>query len=638
MSLNPQDDSRGPVPDFGGPVPLELDTYRHLHAQSISDREGYWRVQAQRLDWTRPFESVMQEDFSRPEIRWFSGGRLNVAANVLLRHIENGSPDTPALGFIRPGEPTRFVTYAQLLEQVQQAARSLIALGAGPDKPVALYLTNRPEAVILALACAWLGIPYGAIAKRFPVERVLHCVAEMEASLLLVSANGAQSTYDRRLPELVTQLAGARLVNAGPQPLDTALSWEDFLEHGAGLPTPQPVESDAEQPLMILYGKSVGGSPMGGIFATGGYLVQAATSFTYLLSDGREDKPNRRVFNTVDLASSAGQTYSLWGPLLNGGTILLADTNSRPGVDELRSALEHSPLAMLCKPTLIARLKESLAERPFPTQARFSRVVSIDDSLTPRLVTFAANNLTPDATRVLNCWIQNESGVALMCDFAAPELNRAGSLGLPAFGVEPVIINDFGQCCGQNMSGQLAFAHSWPAMIRAVYKAPDKLKAFYFSRFPGYYSTNDGMRRDMQGFFWFMGRLDDVIKAHGHSLATSEVETVLVTHPAVDECAIVGIAAESADELVAFVVPSDPKPVHDPAAAATLSAEISVYIARKLGDFAIPSRVVYVTELPRTATGKVVRRLLRRIAGGDVQTNEDLSHVANPNSLSRLIK
>jgi acetyl-CoA synthetase len=638
MSLDPQDSGHGSGVDFLRPLPLKLADYRKQYKESLANRAAYWSAQAKRLDWSKAFVNVVEEDFTIPRVAWFAGGRLNAAVNALLRNQDAAKADKPALAFFGNTDEPTVLTYAQLLANVQSAVKSLVALGASRQNPVALYLPNRPEVIILSLACAWLGIPYGPIAKRFPVERALHCINELDARVVLVSANGAESPYDNRLNELSQNLENVTLINAGQDTLAGSTPWSNFLKKGDAVELPEPVDIDAEDTLMVLYGKSVGGSPMGGLYAIGGYLVQAATSFSYIFADGRPEKGNRRIYNAVDLASSAGQTYAFWGPLLSGGAVYLADTNQKPGVKEVCAALKETPISMLCKPTMIARVKEELNGQPLPCQSRFNRVVSLDDSLPPRLVAFAATNLTQDATRVQNCWIQNESGAALMSDFTGPELNRAGSLGLPAFGVEPQVLSDFGDPCGTNISGQLAFKQSWPGMIRSVYKSENRLREFHFNRFPSCFSTNDGMRIDADGFFWFMGRLDDMIKMHGHSLATSEVEAVLITHEAVNESAVVGIAMETHDELVTFIVPNNLSLMNDPTDTNVLSAELADFVARKLGDFARPSRVVYVSELPRTSTGKVVRRLLRRIASGDVRNGEDLSHVANPESLTKLMK
>ena len=254
--------------------------------------------------------------------------------------------------------------------------------------------------------------------------------------------------------------------------------------------------------------------------------------------------------------------------------------------------------------------------------------------LTPRLVKFAGESLATGPERVLNLWIQSESGVALINTFAFDKLNRPGSLGLPFLGIETRNINHQGQACRHNESGQLVFASSWPGMIRSIWGQNERFLELYLQRVKGYFNTNDGVRVDNDGFYWFMGRLDDVIKVRGQSLATSEIEAVLMSHPMISESAVVSIGGEEGEEIIAYLVIEQT----EQNGYTSIESDLTGYIIQRVGEFAVPTRYIVTDELPRTRTGKVVRRLLRRIATGDIGADEDLSHVANPDAVKKLVK
>jgi acetyl-CoA synthetase len=288
---------------------------------------------------------------------------------------------------------------------------------------------------------------------------------------------------------------------------------------------------------------------------------------------------------------------------------------------------------------LLSELKHELGETPLSPERRFTLVASSGDVLKPRHISFAARTLVETPERVVNLWIQTECGASIISTFPSAELNRPGTLGLPFPGIMPLVVNYLGQACRPNESGQLVFSASWPSMIRTIWGQADRFRQLYFRRVPGYYGTNDGVRVDGEEFYWFMGRLDDAIKVRGQLLATSDIEAVLVAHPLVSEAVVVSVEAEDGEMLVAFLVLD--KSIMEKSGApniAELKTELARSIEQRVGEFTVISEFIVAPELPRTRTGKIMRRVLKRIAVGDISGDEDLSHLANPGTVDELIR
>jgi acetyl-CoA synthetase len=620
----------------------ELLAWRAAWRRSVEQPGEWWSEQARRVPWEQPFVEVVREDLRQGRVEWFPGGRLNACRAALDAQVAAGRGGVTALRFVGPSGEARARTYTALLAEVERTAAALAAAGLSSGDRLGLYLPDCPEAVVFSLAGARLGLTLVPIPHRFPASTAAECLRDCGARLVVVASETGRTAYEER----AASLAGLRgdwsavVVGefdqqwAGFQPLARFLQ---AVPVGARV-APVPVE--AEHPLFLLYAKAMTGIPRGSVFATGGFVVQAAASFDALFSPAAGQDATPALFCAVDLATSAGQAYGTWGPLVCGRTLVLSASLQAPHAPRFRAVLAHEPrAALLATPRLLAALRRELADVPLDPGARFVQVGVCGDVLAPRLVAWAGQTLTNGASRVCNLWTQSEAGVALIACGPAAEVNRAGALGLACLGVAPLVLNEVGQQCRVNQSGQLCFAHSWPAMIRGIWNQPERFHALHLRRLPGRYCTNDGVRADADGFFWFMGRLDDVLKVAGQSLATSDVEHVLAAHERVAEVAVVGIAREEGGLLTAFVVPRGGEPDADPTESnRALGAELGRLLAERIGDFGVPCDFVFARELPRTASGKVVRRILRRIAVGDVTADEDLSHVSNPAVVHELIR
>jgi len=617
--------------DLRQKLPSSLNDFRLLYRQTLDNREEFWKTQAQRLKWQRMFATIVKEDFAEAEISWFTEGKLNAVENALDRHIDKGKGDKPALTLYKDAAIAKSYSYKELKAEVLKLAAAFAKDGLKEGDRIVLNLSNSPEMVISAMAAAYLGITYMPIGCPIPPQQVAECITTSKAKMVLINYCNACKESKQHTETISSLLNEMKIVTVGDK-LGDNFTFDEYLDSASG-DAVEPAYVLAEHPLFAMYGKRIAGQPVGSAFATGGFLVQANTSHDTIFNKALKENEPEQIVSVFDVSKTATHAYGLWGPLLNGHGIILVDSADTLKVSDVEAILEnHDNLAMICPPSTLSGIKQELDKDNLKTDKRFSVIACCGDSLPPRLVNFADGVLVKSADCVINMWLQSKSGTALITSYPSTELNRAGSLGFGSFGVEPLIMNDFGELCKTNVSGNLVFNKSWPAMARATWGADSHYRETYFSRFVNHFQTNDGMRFDKDGFYWFMGRLDDVIKVKGQSLGTSLIESMIVSHPLIAEAAIINIARESGEELVAFVVAKEELEDNE-----AFFKQLNEYIAEKVGRFAVPARIVIAKELPRTSTGKVVRRLLRRIASGDVESNEDISHVANTESVKDLV-
>jgi len=621
-------------------LPSGLEGYIDFHRKSMARRNEFWLAQAGRIRWERVPVIAVQEDFTNGKTAWFSDGRLSACPTILDGSRADDNAAKPALLFFDSAGEKRSYSYHALDGEVRKLAAALRERGIRSGDRVALYLPDSPETIFFTLACASLGLIAVPIPIRYTAELTREILLDSGAALLAVAFGSGSQSYETRVRAVLEASPDMLLINAGSKAADGTISYEEFVSPFALNPLETFEIVDSEHPLFILYANSAAGVPRGSVFATAGFLVQAAASFDYLFTSGVGGDKTGSMVCTLELASAAGQCYGIWGPFLNGVCAVISAEGMRTISERLREALDNCPApSLLISLVMISALKRELNGEDLSGR-RFVLAASSGDTLKPRHIRFAARTLVSSPERMLNLWVQTECGASLINTFPSPELNRPGALGLPFPGIGPLVQNYLGQVCRANESGQLVFNASWPAMIRNIWGQDERYRQLYFQRLPGFYSTNDGARADEQGFFWFMGRLDDVVKVRGQSFATSEIEAVLVAHPRVEEAAVVGVEGEEGEEgLVAFLDPDHPFTGKDhDEEIAQLERELSQSIGRRVGEYALVVQFVIAPELPRTRTGKIVRRVLKRIATGDITMEEDLSHLANPNSVEKLIR
>ena len=608
-------------------LPGRLDEFRMLYRQTVDNCDIFWAGQAKRLKWKKEFVSIARENSFRADVSWFSEGRLNAAENALHRIIEKGMSQKRALIYYKGSEETKTYTFSQLKDEVIKLASAFHQTGLKQGDCIALNLPNCPEFVICALAAAYIGVTYLPISCHLPATLVSNDVRKSRAKLLILSTRNEEIKHAESVHFLLDPL---RIVTVGEK-LGELPTLEEYTVHGDQKGV-DPAYPDADHPLFAIYENRLTEQPLGAVFATGGFLVQSHTSFNLIFNKALEENEPEMIFNTLEPSQSGGQAYGLWGPLTNGIGIAITDGHDHVKAIDTLLEREKNP-AMICRPDFLSDLLHQLKQTPLKSGNLFSVIACCGEALSPRLVQSVAGVLVGAPELLVNMWIQNKSGAALIHTYPSLELNQPGSLGFGALGVEPLIMSDFGQLCKTNVSGNLVFPNSWPAMGRPTRGAERHFEKTYLSKFDGHFETYDGLRADKDGFHWFMGRLDDVVKIKGQTLGTSQIESILASLPCIEEAVIVVTKRNAMESLMAFVVPREK--VEDEA---LFIRELNSHITEKIGLFAVPETIIITEELPRTATGKLARRLLRRIASGDSGGNEDTSHLTNAESINALIK
>lgn len=650
--------------NFFEPLPSTLEAYHQFHEKSVQFWEAYWRRQAERINWREPFTTVVDEEFKQGWVKWFIGGSLNICENALDRHLQKTphkidddgaqGEKAPALVFLSSDGKVQTWSFGELAVEVKKTVTCLRRLEVKRGDRVALWMDGRPEAVFVILACARIGAVYTVLSPKMPAAPLADRMADCAAKVVFVApvreADGEAETHEKitatgqgastgvSVSDVVATVEDAVVVDVtGGVPCEGTKSFSEMMAQAEPDPTP-PVPVGSEEGLFLLYAQASAGVPRAARFACGGYATQVATSYAQIFAEPMRTGYGAGIVSLVELASAPGQAYGLWGPLLNGHAVVLFEDAEEISAARLFESLETCwPLALLTRPRSLARWRRELGDVELSHKLRFNVAASCGDMLTPRLAAFGGNVLVVSPERLINLWTQSETGVALINTYPYAALNHPGALGLLAPGVQGRVLSDIGEPCRVNESGQLVFCRSWPAMIRSIWNQEERFREIYFSRIDGCFSTNDGMRCDGDGFFWFMRRLDDVVKVQGRSVATSEVESVILSFPEVMEAAVIGLAQEGGDALVAFVAAGEGKAATEKNKKA-LEARLAAYLKKRVGAFFVPARTYIGAALPRTRSGKVVRRLLRRIAIGDVAPQEDLSHVANPGTVKQLIE
>ena len=650
--------------EFSRRPPTSLGEYLRIQQASVEYRQAYWKQQAERLIWATPPTAIVEEDWANATCRWFPDGRLNACVNAVDRWIDEGKGDHTALVVLGRGSIEKQWTFAELRTEVNQVAAAMVHDGLTAGNRVVIWAAIGWQAIVTILACARAGLTYVLVPTAIPLHYVSVLVHDCNASMVVTdhpSEPVQPSTRQNQEPGLVTNLEALIEQQGGTRipviEIDQGVEQNPFTQwvqaatkgHEAAI---EPVVVPSEHPLMLLYPRVTAGLPRANVFATGGFAAQVATSYDHLFGQVLESVSRPGVVSTLERTSTAEQCYGIWGPLLNGHRVVLLEQRTNITLDDLQTDTDghRSSLVLMTTPDHLLRWRneQRQAGEKHPDQSSsqelekkrnggFAIVAATSKPMTPRTASFAEQFLADAPRRLVNLWTQSESACALIAAYPTADLNRPGVLGLPAMGVDMAVVDDFGQLCKTNEGGHLMLRRSWPAMVRGIWNQPNRLFDLYFRRNPGFFATNDGVRIDKDGFVWFMRRLDDVVKISGQSVSTSEVEGALLSHHFVCEAAVVGSHESGQDQLIAFIVPSDDQEEGNKQSNRDRAIEeLKTWLAETMGTCFVPDRIVPMTALPRTRTGKVIRRLLKRIAVGNASPTEDLSHVANPDALASL--
>ncbi|MFO0723687.1 MAG: acetate--CoA ligase [Myxococcota bacterium] len=610
--------------------------YERLYRQSIDEPEKFWGEQAQKLiPWMTPFNKVLE--WNEPFAKWFVGGKTNASVACVDRHVEGGRRNKAAIIF--EGEPgdTRTITYGQLQREVCQLANTLSALGIGKGDRVAIYLPMIPEAVVAMLACARIGAPHNVIFGGFSAEAVRDRVNDAGVKLIITADGGwrrgkivaLKDAVDRALPECPS-VERVLVVKRTDLPVMMKHGRDEWWhEHVPKASAKHDAPAlDAEHPLFMLYTSGSTGKPKGVLHSTGGYLVHATLTSKVVFDLKEEDV----YWCTADVGWVTGHSYIVYGPLSAGATVLLYEgAPNQPDFGRLWQMIErHHVTVFYTAPTAIRAFIRAGDQFPKSHDLSSLRLLgSVGEPINPEAWMWYHHVIGGDRCPIVDTWWQTETGGIMITPIPGATPTKPGTATRPFFGVAADIVKQDGTPCGPDEGGYLVIKRPWPSMLRTIFGDDERYKQTYWTKIPGMYFAGDGARRDADGNFWIMGRIDDVINVAGHRLGTAEVESALVAHHHIAEAAVVGKPDPiKGTAIVAFVTV---KAGYKPSDA--LKDELRAHVTEHIGAIARPDEIRFADALPKTRSGKIMRRLLNEIAAGntpkgDTTTLEDLSVLA----------
>ena len=616
-----------PSEDFAAAANANADLYKAAEA----DRLGFWAQQAKRLSWETPFEQVL--DWSQaPFAKWFVGGRLNVAYNCVDRHVLAGNGDRVALHW--EGEPvgdSRSITYAELLAEVCRAANALSELGVRAGDRVAIYMPMVPEAIVAMLACARLGVLHSVVFAGFSAAALRARIEDAQTKLVITTDGQYRRGSAVSLKDAVDEaVAGQDCVEHVLVVRRTGIdvAWQDGRDlwwHDTVAPaSPEHAAEafDAEHPLFLLYTSGTTGKPKGIMHSSGGYLTQASYTHHYVFDVKAESDV---YWCTADIGWVTGHSYIVYGPLSNGVTqVVYEGTPASPNEHRHFEVIEKYGVTIYyTAPTLVRTFMKWGRQIPDAHDLTSLRLLgSVGEPINPEAWRWYRSAFGGDRTPIVDTWWQTETGAVMISPLPGVTAAKPGAAMTPLPGISAQIVDDDGnriepsQDWGEHVTGYLVLDQPWPSMLRGIWKDPDRFKETYWKRFAerGFYFAGDGARYDPDGNIWVLGRIDDVMNVSGHRISTAEVESALVGHSHVAEAAVVGATDEHTGQaIVAFVI-LEAQAAEKPRdhMCELLRAEV----AKEISPIAKPREIHVVPELPKTRSGKIMRRLLRDVAEG----------------------
>jgi acetyl-CoA synthetase len=605
-----------------------------LYAQADADRLKFWEEQAGALIWEKKWETVL--DWQSPFAKWFVGGKINATVSALDRHIADGNGERIAFHF--EGEPgdTRTITYAQLLQNVSQAANALTEIGIAAGDRVAIYMPLIPEAVVAMLACARIGAVHSVVFGGFSADALLSRIQDADAKLVITADGGFRKgsafalkpAVDEALKGL-TNVKNVLVVKRTGQ--ETAwvegrdIWWHDLVDRQSTSHTPESF--DSEHPLFILYTSGTTAKPKGIFHTTGGYLTQVAYTHRVVF----DIKPKTDIYwCTADVGWITGHSYMVYGPLINGATqVIYEGTPDTPHKGRMFEIIEKYGVTILyTAPTLIRTWMKWGDEFPNNCNLTSLRLLgSVGEPINPEAWMWYREVIGGNRCPIVDTWWQTETGAIMISPLPGVTATKPGSAMRPLPGISAKVVDDKGAEVGNGHGGFLILDQPWPSMLRGVWGETERYKETYWSRFPGIYFAGDGAKLDDDGAIWLMGRVDDVMNVSGHRISTTEVESALVSHEAIAEAAVVGAAdAITGQGIVAFVILRGGV---DHVNGEALVKELRDHVAKEIGAIAKPRQIMVVNELPKTRSGKIMRRLLKDVA--ENRAVGDATTLADPN-------
>ena len=636
-----------PVPDaIACSAHIDAETYASWYDRSVTDPEGFWAEHGRRLDWIRPYTRVKDVDYgtgpgSEVRIRWFEDGQLNVAANCIDRHLADKADRTAIIWEGDSPSDSRSITYRELHDQVSRLANVLKARGVKKGDRVTLYLPMIPEAAYAMLACARIGAIHSVVFGGFSPDSLRDRILDCGSHTVITADEGLRggrkvplkANADKALaqcPDVHTQIVVRRTGGA--------VAWQDgrdvwYHEATAHIAPDCPAEPmDAEDPLFILYTSGSTGKPKGVLHTSGGYLVYASMTHQYVF----DYQPGEVYWCTADVGWVTGHSYIVYGPLANGATTLMFEgVPSYPDASRFWQVVDKHQVAIFyTAPTAIRALMREGEEPVRRTRRTSLRVLgSVGEPINPEAWLWYHSVVGDGRCPIVDTWWQTETGGILITPLPGATELKPGSATRPFFGIKPVIVDNEGHHLEGVVEGNLCLADSWPGQMRTVYGDHERFVQTYFSTFPGRYFTGDGCRRDQDGYYWITGRVDDVINVSGHRMGTAEVESALVAHEKIAEAAVVGyphdIKGQGIYAYVTLVAGEEPSEA--------LREELVRWVRKEIGPIASPDLIQWAPGLPKTRSGKIMRRILRKIAENEYDNLGDTSTLADPGVVEGLI-
>jgi len=629
-NLLSEDRTFAPTPEFVA----QANAKPAIFTQATTDRLSFWENEAKRLHWDTPWNQVLE--WQLPFAKWFVGGTLNASYNCLDRHVLEGRGDRVAFYF--EGEPgdTRTITYAEMLHEVKKAANALIELGITAGDRVAIYMPMIPEAAIAMLACARIGAAHSVVFGGFSADALLSRIQDADATLVITADGGYRKGSAFALKPAVdealkgeTHVKKVLVVKRTGQETawddDRDIWWHEIVDRQ--IPEHEAMNFDSEQILFILYTSGTTAKPKGIFHTTGGYLTQTAYTHRIVF----DIKPEKDVYwCTADVGWVTGHSYVVYGPMINGATqVMYEGTPDTPTKSRVFDLVEKYKVTILyTAPTLIRTWMKWGSEFPESRDLTSLRLLgSVGEPINPEAWMWYREVIGGNTCPIVDTWWQTETGGIMISPVPGVTATKPGSAMAALPGIVAKVVDDEGHEVEKGHGGYLVISEPWPSMLRGIWGEPERYAENYWSRFPGQYFAGDGAKLDEDGAIWLLGRVDDVMNVSGHRISTTEVESALVSHEAVAEAAVVGAKDEMTGQgIVAFVILRGGIP-H--AGGEVLIKELKAHVTKEIGAIARPRQIVVVAELPKTRSGKIMRRLLRDVA--EHRAVGDSTTLADPN-------
>ncbi|MCW1247956.1 acetate--CoA ligase [Pseudomonas sp. SAICEU22] len=621
---------------------LSQDEYKRLYKESIEHPSTFWAEQATRfLDWMTPWQTVQRYDLKNGDASWFAGGTLNVSANCIDRHLATRADQIAIIWEGDNPAESAEISYRKLHHHVCRLANVLKNRGVKKGDRVCIYMPMIPEAAYAMLACTRIGAVHSVVFGGFSPDSLRDRILDADCRTVITADEGVRGgrfiplkrNVDKALencPNVSTVLVVERTQGEVDWTEGRDLWYHQATHEVSDDCPPEPM--DAEDPLFILYTSGSTGKPKGVLHTTGGYLLQAAMTFKYVL----DYRDNEVFWCTADVGWVTGHSYIVYGPLANGATTLIFEgVPSYPSSSRFWQVIDkHQVNIFYTAPTALrALMREGAAPLQETSRKSLRLLGSVGEPINPEAWEWYFNVVGEQRCPIVDTWWQTETGGIMLSPLVSAPRLKPGCATRPMFGVQPVLLDEVGKEISGAGSGVLAIKSSWPAQIRSVYGDHQRMVETYFKPYPGYYFTGDGARRDEDGDFWITGRIDDVINVSGHRIGTAEVESALVLHDNIAEAAVVGYPHDLKGQgIYAFVTPMDGVEAND-----ELKKELLAHVSKEIGSFAKPELIQWAPALPKTRSGKIMRRILRKIACNELDSLGDTSTLADPSVVEGLI-